>query len=314
MKKQHGISLAKTISHFQHPTSKSFVGCPILILILFLAGCSTSYDKEIQKSLISAYGHDFKDYLFRASPVGNFGVGTMYAKDLKNPNKNPESGWLIGHPDTMFESTVSEKDRQTLLHNIFPEGTLGSKKLSKKITTGLSLEAVVPTLQGLLNVGGNVDFTKGVKVALSATEAINRRMNWTEFKGAITAGQIKSEVVSYVNRPDSFILGAADIVLKGFKAHVTVDKKANAGLHAKLNEAVGKVLGQDSSIKIKVSQSEEGTFDVESVNPVVAAVSWKNPPSARGPLLATNVPETEEWESANIDKQKLIALEKLLSQ
>jgi hypothetical protein len=296
------------------PTFSAISSLLTLSVVLLLTGCSTSYDEEVQKSLKSAYGHDFKEYLFRASPVGNFGVGTMYARDIEDPDKNPESGWLIGHPDTMFEPTVSEQEKIELLAQIFPEGSLGSKKLSKTISTGLELEAVIPNLRGLIDAGGDVDLNKGVTVSLSASEAVNRRMNWTEFVRAIKAGQIKSEIAKYLNRPGSFVLGAADIRLEGFKAYLTVDKSANANLHAKLNEAAGKVLGKDSSLKVKVGMSEEGTFSVEAVNPVIAAVMWKEPPSARGSLMAENVADPAQWGAAGIDPQKLTSLEKLISQ
>jgi hypothetical protein len=60
--------------------------------------------------------------------------------------------------------------------------------------------------------------------------------------------------------------------------------------------------------------SEEGAFSVEAVNPVIAAVLWKEPPSARGSLMAENVPDPEQWGAAGIDPQKLTTLEKLISQ
>jgi hypothetical protein len=314
MKTQSEVRRYQQARCFFRPTLSTFLALSTLLITLPLAGCSTSYDKEVQKSLVSIYGHDFDEYVFRASPVGNFGVGTMYARDIEDPGKNPESGWLIGHPDTMFEPSVSAQEKAELLARIFPEGSLGSKKLSQTISTGLSLEAVIPNLRGLIDAGGDVDLSKGVSVTLSASEAVNRRMNWTEFVRAIKAGQIKSEIAKYLNRPGSFVLGAADIRLEGFKAFLTVDKSVNASLHASLNEAAGKVLGKESSLKVKVSQSEEGAFTVEAVNPVIAAVLWKEPPSARGPLLAENVPDPREWGAAGIDQQKLTSLEKLLSQ
>jgi hypothetical protein len=293
--------------------SKQFYSCLLFLILLIGAGCGAQYDQEIQKSLMKAYGHDFSAYQFRATPAGNFGVGTMYLKDLKDPQKNPESNWLVGHPDTMFVEALSTDDKQYLLKRIFVEGELGSAKFNREITSGLSLGAVIPTIQGLLNIGGDVDLTKGVTVTLSAKEAINRKMNWTEFTKAIKEGQIDSEIVKHLHRGD-FVLGAADIVLAGYKVQVSVDQKANALLHAKLNEAVGKVLGKDASLKVTVSRTEKGTFAVESVNPVVAAVLYKEPPPARGSLLAEGVPSPDAWPAAHIESGRLQALENLLSQ
>jgi len=277
------------------------------------AGCKTQYDQEIRKSLVKAYGQDFSAYQFRGTPVGNFGVGTMYLKELKDPQKNPESNWLVGHPDTMFVETVSPEDKQRILKRIFPEGEMGSAKFNQEISTGLSLGAVIPTIQGLLNIGGDVDLTKGVRVTLNASEAINRKMNWTEFKGAIEDGLIQSDIAKHLHRGD-FVLGAADIVLMGYTVQVTVDQKANASLHGKLNDAVGKMLGKDASLKVKVSRTEQGTFAVESVNPVIVAVLYKDPPPARGSLLADNVPSPDTWPAAQIEPGRLEALENQLTQ
>jgi hypothetical protein len=293
-------------------------GIPIRVsLTLFLAcGCQAHYDNEVRSSLTQVYGSDLSEYTFRGNPVGNFGVGTMYLKDLKDPSKSPDQAWLIGHPDSMFEETLTTQEKQQLLDMMIAQGSLGSARLNQDISTSLGLEATFPSLHGLLNASENINLSKGVTVVLGASEAINRKLNWTEFKEAVLAQKMKPGIAQHVNEGD-FVIAAADLVLVGYKAKVSVDKNANGALDAKLNEVVGKVLGKDTSVQVSVRRTDSGAFEVESVNPVVAAVLFKDPPRSRGSrgtgLLAKNAPGMDEWRDLRLDSKRLEKVEQPLN-
>lgn len=289
----------------------------VFIVFVFVSGCQTHYDQEVRSSLTRIYGSDLSEYTFRGNPVGNFGVGTMYLKDLKDPSKTPDQSWLIGHPDSMFEEKLTAQEREHLLNAIIARGSLGNARMNQNISSNLGLEAAFPSLQRLLDASGDVNFSKGVNVVLGASEAINRKLNWTEFTEAVRANQIKPAIAQHVKEGD-FVVAAADLVLVGYKAKVTVDKNANAALHAKLNEVVGKVLGQETSAKVRVQRTDSGGFEVESVDPVVAAVLFKDPPRPRGGrgdglLLTKDAPTIEMWRAVQLDRKRLEGVESPLN-
>jgi hypothetical protein len=89
---------------------------------------SGNYAKENQKALRSLFGDQFKGYYFRASPLGNFGVGSMY---LDEPSVPVENRWLVGHPDTWFIDTLSVAERQRFMDRIVVRGELGSRSLDE---------------------------------------------------------------------------------------------------------------------------------------------------------------------------------------
>lgn len=294
-----------------------FLCFSLSLVLVFVSGCQTHYDQEVRSSLTRIYGSDLSEYTFRGNPVGNFGVGTMYLKDLKDPSKTPDQAWLIGHPDSMFEEKLTTQEREQVLNRIIARGSLGSAQLNQNISSNLGLETTFPSLQKLLDASGDVNLSKGVSVVLGASEAINRKLNWTEFTDAVRTNQIKPSITQHVKDGD-FVVAAADLVLVGYKAKVTVDKNANAALHAKLNEAVGKVLGKDTSAKVRVQRTDSGGFEVESVDPVVAAVLFKDPPRPRGGrgdgfLLTKDAPAIEMWRAVQLDRKRLEGVESPLN-
>lgn len=294
-----------------------FLCSSVFLVFGFVSGCQTHYDQEVRSSLTRTYGSDLSEYTFRGNPVGNFGVGTMYLKDLKDPSKTPDQSWLIGHPDSMFEERLTAQEREHLLNGIIAQGSLGSARVNQNISSNLGLETAFPSLQTLLDASGDVNLSKGVTVVLGASEAINRKLNWTEFREAVRTNRIKPAIAQHVKEGD-FVVAAADLVLVGYKAKVTVDKNANAALHAKLNEVVGKVLGKDTSAKVRVQRTDSGTFEVEAVNPVVAAVLFKDPPRPRGArgdgfLLTKDADAVEMWRAVQLDRKRLETVESPLN-
>jgi hypothetical protein len=280
-----------------------------LLLAIATSGCTASYSGEIRKALKRVYYSDFPGYTFRGTPVGNFGVGTMYLNDIQNPSSPVEERWLVGHPNTWFVDTVTEQEKTELLGRIIEKGSLGSAALSEDISRKLGLDLTIPAIHELVSAGANVNTEKGVKVTLSASEALNHRLNWDEFQIALRKGKLKPEIGQHIQKRD-FVIAAADLVLSGYKAVVTIDTKVNPELNAKLTEAVGKIIGQDTGMKIKISSSHSGTFEVETSNPVVAAVLFKMPPSS----APQAVPDITSWPTATIETGRLTQLEKLLTQ
>ena len=59
-----------------HSISREFV-LSVVFATAGLSGCATSYSGELRKDLEDNLGADLSAYTFRATPVGNFGVGTI---------------------------------------------------------------------------------------------------------------------------------------------------------------------------------------------------------------------------------------------
>jgi hypothetical protein len=232
----------------------------------------------------------------------------MYLNDIENPKIPIEERWLIGDPNSWFVDSVNAQEKQNLLKKIFEPGTLGSSSVKEEISRKLGLDVSIPVLREILSLEANVSTEKGVKVTLKASEAVNHRMNWTEFLISVREGKVKPEIVEHIQKRD-FVIAADDIVLSGYQATVSVDTKVNPELKAKLDNAVGKILGKDTQLKVTISSSHAGTFEVGAVNPVVAAILFKSPPGA-APQAVANL---DEWPTAKIDSDRLEALFKAIS-
>ena len=242
---------------------------------VFTQGCCSSYSCHLKKSLREIFGQDLKGYTFRSTPVGNFGIGTIYNANIEK-KEIPEDEWLLGSVDSWFQDTVSEEQKKASLAKIIEEGEFGIFQYGKKISNSLALNAVIPNIEHLVDVGAGGSWSRGVKVTLSATRATNRKLNWSNFMEVYKKGWLTDETMEYIAR-DDIAMGAADIVLEGYSADVTVDSKLNANLSASLNKLVGKVVGDDLGLGVSVQQGEKGTFQISSEKPVVAAVLYRKP-------------------------------------
>jgi hypothetical protein len=279
--------------------------CAALPLLL-LSGC-VDYANEIHKALKRTYGRDFPDYTFRWTPTGTFGVGTMYLKDVKDPEKPAKEGMLIGLSQNWFVQNVAGQEKEALLTKIIVAGPLGSTSLKEDISRKTALNAFVPNLRGILSLGADVNMEKGVQVTLKAAEAVNHRINWTEFLIAMRDGKIKPEIKEHFQKHDCLIV-EGDIVLSGYEATVTVNEKLNPELNAKLTGAVGKVLDKDSQVKGSFSSSTGRIFEVKAVNPVVVAILLKEPPGM--PEAAADV---DQWPTVKIPPPRLKEVEAAVS-
>lgn len=284
------------------------------VSIMCMMGC-VSYPKEVRKALVRAYGRDFPAYYFRGSPVGNFGVGTIYASKVAetsegNTSAQPDDSWLLVHPNTMYADGLSSNEIEHLNQRIFVSGKMGSVTLTESISTRLDLSATFPNLAQVLNAGVTLDYQNGVKVTVRATGAENRQMNWSEFKKAVGSGKMQDYVSAIVTNSD-IVVASKDIILSGYSAEIQVDKTVNPALNAKLNQAVGTVLAKDSSLTLSVGKTNEGVFVVSAVQPVVAAVLFVRPPGYRtvGLLQPTNL---DVWTHVKMLNSVLDPVEQLL--
>ena len=287
-----------------------------------------SYPKEVKKALKRAYHNDFPSYSFRGSPVGNFGVGTIYAaqfidqKVSTNNPLNPQESWLMAHPNTWYADSVTEDERKNIDRRIFESGNMGSVVLNEKISSGLKLSVSIPNLSEVLNAGAEVSLEKGVKVTLKASAADNRQMNWSEFKKAVSNGKMQPYIKNLIDN-DNIVLISKDIILKGYSAEIQIDQTINPQLNAKLNEAVGNAIGVDSKFSIGITKKSEGHFVVNATDPVVAAVLFVRPPTRNaipdgaigivGPSIKK--PESfDDWDKVIISNKILEPIEQFLSE
>jgi hypothetical protein len=261
----------------------------------------SDYQGEIHKLLKSCFGKDaFKNYSRPgkgASPA--FGLGTVYLKeDLKKVKSLDDLTQkpLVGHPDTWFAAGLSAQEKQRLMDRIFKEGSLGRVEVRKAVSTDIELGAAFPAIHQLLNLSGKLGYARGVQVTLSVSSVRDRQMDVLAFVEAMKAGKIKSSLRELVQ---DVVIAIKSVELEGYRAIVAVSRQTSPELHASLNKAVGTVLGQDVSLGIKVTREKEDVFGVESLQPVVAALLFKEIPQGLldkpGDWKDTEVASVPNW-------------------
>lgn len=285
--------------------------------IAFTTGCATSYQKEIKNKITKELGVDYKDYVFRAQPVGTFGVGTMYlshVSDKETIKEGVTERFLVGRPSTWFADTVSEEEKKEIMEKMIAKGDTGKFNLSDTISTKLGLDATVP-IKEIVTAGVEVNYKKGISIMLKAESATDRQLDLTVFKKA--ANEKFSPEMQEVIKHGEFIIGAKDVVLNGYSVEVKIDKTINPKLDLALNQAIGMIIGKDTRMNVSRPYNQSGTYVITASEPVIAAVLWKMPPPVRsGEVTISNILKgnIESWETRYIPEDVLQPLEKLLTE
>ncbi|SRR5581483_3998742 len=275
-----------------------------------LASCSHSYEKEMQKALKGVYaGHsELKSYVFRSSPVGTFGAGSMYLKEMENGKvASPDASWFIGYPGNWWADNVTEEQKTKALKSIVVAGSLPPRDLSNQISKSLGIDATVPALYDYVNLGVKTDWKHGVKVKLSAKKAANHRVDWDAFAKANKDHLLRDKIDDHIQKRD-FIIGAADVEVTGYTAEIELDDSVDVGIKAKLDSVAAAGMLSGTDLKVSASASQKGVYTVQASDPVIVAVLYKEPPAAIS-LAASDI---MSWPTARIDNRLFAPLEKLI--
>lgn len=289
----------------------------LLVIFMNLSACRTTYSSEVKNALKKVYTkNDFPGYQFRDVPVGSFGVGTMYPPKAATTKLQADETLILEHPSTWWDDSLMGDDaakkaaREEWMKKIVVAGPLGTQTVTSNITKKLGLAAVIPGIAQVLSAGANLNMEKGVTVTVTAKEAENRILNWGQFLDGISKNALHDRVGQHLQDRD-FMLVTADLVLAGYNATVKVDQKANADLKAKLDQAttLGKLpLGKDTSVEVKASSTEQGTYTISVDQPVVVARVFQQPTPAT-PLSSGY----DNWPVVRVENKLLEPLEIIIN-
>lgn len=288
-----------------------------------LAGCSgrggTLRDESAvadhpaaMRMLLRSVAADLGGYQFRATPIGNFGVGSIYLDDVTGSGTaGAESRWYLGGPDQWLAPGRPEVERRRARERLVAEGTMGSVQLDSTQSREVNAQLGLGLLAALVGSAG-MDLKRGVQARFSAQEVRNRRLNWAEFEAARRAGRIAPEVAQAVVG-GRFVIVAADLVVTGYQAEFVVDEASNPRLAASLRSNLLLPRARSASIGFNMSESAQGRYLASAQQPVVAAVLFKRPPPAFKAFDGGGTPpDLQSWPAAQVNATSLQRLEGLL--
>ena len=279
-------------------------GCAPMLGSPGAAGAPADYAATV-RDVLRSYASDMQGYHFRATPVGNFGVGSIYLDDIGDPQMaRVDSSWYLGGPDTWLDAAPAERSRA--LGRLVAEGSLGSFSMNGERARAINAQAGFAILS-VLDANASLDYSKGVDTSVEASEVRNRRLNWAEFEGALASGRVNPSV-SKVVREGRFVVAAADIVLVGYRAAIRVDERLNPALAASLRTNLLLPQLRRGGASFSLTEGARGQFLAAAKEPVVAAVLFKRPPP-RSKDLGGKRPPLEAWPTLHIDSRAVDAVE-----
>lgn len=264
---------------------------PVKLILIAVActavlGCKTAYNRITVDRLKDIVGDDYDDYRWFSYPTDNFGVGTAYAS-----KERFEKQISICDSATCFNVVPASFEEWLTLKTFAGFGGNGPTiTLSEEDKKKLSAELDGPKVAQLINLGGNVNYSQGVTTEVRMGRAFPRRLKLQPTLEYI-AKLDGSNLVKKAFDNGTLILVVNDLVMEGLSVNLCVDKSLNAGLTAKLDENLGKVVGANAAVGLKVESSTKGCYVLSAQQPVVVAALAVEQPAA-GEL---SVDPKDEW-------------------
>ena len=253
--------------------------------LLFAASNRADYVDDLRRVLQRSFGDraEFQNYEFYGSPVGNFGVGTMFTGDVRRRRVTTvERAWLVGDPATWWAESMrgdeKKSEREALLREIFVQGSMGTITVDQSSLRDISAQSALALLKRI--IPATFHASNDVHVTVTKATAMNRRMNWDVFYEAVREGKIKQSIQRRVDAATpNFVIVAADIVLTSYHATVAVNPAKDGELYRTLVDlAVQFPMTAKNIASLKVQKTDSGTFEVGAEEPIVIARMLLAPP------------------------------------
>ncbi|MDO8777611.1 MAG: hypothetical protein Q7K57_54630 [Burkholderiaceae bacterium] len=269
----------------------------VLILTAF-PGCPPKSGNLLAKKIQEVLGEDVKEYQGLSYPTNSFGVATSY--------NSPESGKPVSDADFVcatwkclgIDSSSSEpKDQKAQLVvsvggvEYAQIGSGGSITLSSDEASQYAFTAMLPKIEGVLNLGGGLDAKSVTKVELQMGRATKRFLGKPDFiaylNGVSSPGPTKQALQTAFSQGGLSVV-VADVVLDSIVATITTSSELGSKIDAKLG-GVASAVFSDAETSFKVTKANASTYKVETTGPVVAMRLIKKQPG-QGALA-----EDKDW-------------------
>lgn len=266
-----------------------------------LAACD-GYSGAMKDGLQQALRDQAKGYTFSSYPMDNYGVGTAYEASGSNEKIEDRNFICATFQCLGIRQTADDEDAKLTLGGFAAKGTGGPVTLSDKVQRDVVLNAVLPTVATILNVGGKIESKSVTEVTLSFSSATIRKLDRRKVTEHLQ-GLPGSDPLKRSFQQGTLVMIVADVVATGLDVGVKLDTTRAAELNAKLNEAVNTVIGQDSNLSLKVSRIQDGQYHLKGANPLIVAVLPKHQPSA-GVLGAQSDNDWNDWQAVKVGSLK----------
>jgi hypothetical protein len=170
----------------------------------------------------------------------------------------------------------------------------GAVSLSEKENSKIAAEAVLPRVAQVLGVNASVARSVSSTTTISIPSATPRNLNRIKFKSYLGSSQAPDELkMAYSNA--TLVMVVSDVVVSQMDVKICRSTEMDAGLKAKLDEAVGKIVGQDASLTLSVSNTADGCYSLNVVRPVIISTLAKKRPAA-GELENVRSASWADWD------------------
>jgi hypothetical protein len=228
------------------------------------------------------------NYMMSPYPVDNFGIFTAY----KPPSGQSwsELNQICATWDCLgvdAKDIPKDADARLNIDGFASVGNGGTLTFDTTTQDSFGVKLLLPALAKLIDINGNVDWSRNVTVKVQLGNAHMRTLNRIKADNYLNHTLHTGNPLKDAFDQGQLVMIVADYVVDSLDATITVNKDLNAGANAALSQSasvnlpVGKdAKGNPASLSASLENKGNGDYHLSVKNPVVIAVLAKQQPGA----------------------------------
>ena len=170
----------------------------------------------------------------------------------------------------------SDNDYSKLDKKYFETESGGAATFSSSASSDLFISASLPSILSVVGLSGDLAKKKLVKAEVSFGGLTIRRIQKPELLEFIEDLKAKANSATQRKIYDLYtrkrlVCVIADVVIDSMEISIEFDKSLKAGVEAKLDTKLEKVLGDDAKFQFKVTKESEGKYKIKTTRPLIIA-------------------------------------------
>jgi hypothetical protein len=255
----------------------------ILLIIIVLTANNIVFGQEywkILKNAVSKNDENYKEFGWVSYPTNNNGVLSMGksggAKFNLGQSRCPTFTCL-----GLSESLIDTPDGINVIS--FVTKTSGdASNLNNAETRKLIIDSTLPHFLKTIGIQLNLDRKKVINLDFSFGGLMMREALPAEVIGYLesidsnTNATLTQQSISRLYRKEKLSIITKDIVIEKMSFSLEIVNINNFGVKAELDQKVGKVFGEDSTMKVEVSRFSDSKYKIETTRPLIIARFYQN--------------------------------------
>lgn len=250
----------------------------IFMIIIALVAHNTAFGVnyyEVLKNAVSQADSDYREFVWVTYPTNNNGIlsmGKSNGTKFKQGDSRCPTFTCLGLSESLIDTPDGIKVNNFVTLRSGDSGAFNDAETKKSI-----IDATLPHFLNIIGLGFNSSRKRVVNLDFSFGSLTIREILPAEVIGYLTSidnnpnATLTQRAISRLYRQRRLSIITKDIVIEKMSFSVEIINDNDLGIKAELDQKIGKVFGQDTTLKVEVSKFSDKKYKIETTRPLIIA-------------------------------------------